>query len=38
MFQNRQNETELDHYHITLSMAAAGFLATTRDTLKKGCQ
>jgi SRSO17 transposase len=45
-FQAAKNETGLDHYqvrryeswyrHITLSMAAAAFLVTTRDTLKKG--
>jgi SRSO17 transposase len=44
-FQTAKNETGLDHYqvrryqawyrHITLSMAAAAFLVTTRDTLKK---
>ena len=43
--QTAKNETGLDHYqvrryqawyrHITLSMAAAAFLVTTRDTLKK---
>lgn len=43
--QTAKNEAGLDHYqvrryqawyrHITLSMAAAAFLVTTRDTLKK---
>jgi SRSO17 transposase len=45
-FQTAKNETGLDHYqvrryeawyrHITLSMAAAVFLALTRDAAKKG--
>ena len=45
-FQTAKNETGLDHYqvrgyeawyrHITLSMAAAAFLAITRDAAKKG--
>lgn len=45
-FQTAKNETGLDHYqvrryeawyrHITLSMAAAAFLALTRDAAKKG--